>query len=37
VLWVSGDKEGAREVWNTALKITPDDERLLEVINRFTD
>jgi len=36
VLWVSGKKQAAREVWNTALESTPDDERLLEVIERFS-
>ncbi|NIR31065.1 MAG: tetratricopeptide repeat protein [Gammaproteobacteria bacterium] len=35
VLWVTGDKKGAREVWDTALETTPDDERLLETIERF--
>jgi tetratricopeptide (TPR) repeat protein len=35
VLWVAGDKEGAKEVWNTALKEQPEDKRLLEVIKRF--
>lgn len=35
VLWVTGDREGAREVWDTALETTPDDERLLETIERF--
>ena len=35
VLWVSGDRAAAREVWETALKTTPEDEKLLEVIERF--
>jgi len=35
VLWVSGNQEAAREVWSGALKSTPDDERLLEVIRRL--
>lgn len=35
VLWVKGDKEGAREIWQSALEITPGDERLLQVIKRF--
>ncbi len=35
VLWVSGDQKGARDVWDSALKSTPDDKRLLEVIKRF--
>jgi len=35
VLWVKGDKAAAREVWDTALKETPDDTKLLDVIKRF--
>jgi len=35
VLWVKGKREEAREVWETALQATPDDERLLDVIQRF--
>lgn len=35
VLWVKGDKESAKTIWDTALKETPDDSRLLDVINRF--
>lgn len=35
VLWVRGDKEAAREVWDTALQATPDDANLLDVIRRF--
>lgn len=35
VLWVMGDKEAAREVWDTALQATPTDDRLLKVIERF--
>lgn len=35
VLWVKGDKEGAREIWQSALEVTPGDERLLQVIKRF--
>ena len=36
VLWVTGDQEGAREIWDTALKSRPDDVNLLEVIERLT-
>ncbi len=36
VLWVKGDRDAAREVWNTALKDTPNDQRLLDVIKRLT-
>ena len=35
VLWVLGNKVEARAVWNTALEAAPDDERLLDVIERF--
>lgn len=35
VLWVKGDRQAAQEIWETALKQTPDDERLLDVIKRF--
>lgn len=36
VLWVSGDKQQAREVWNQALEYAPDHEILRSVIERFT-
>ncbi|MCS3902082.1 tetratricopeptide (TPR) repeat protein [Methylohalomonas lacus] len=35
VLWVKGERDAAREVWETALQSTPDDERLQDVIQRF--
>ena len=35
VLWMMGRKEAARDVWDSALQSTPDDEMLLEVIRRF--
>lgn len=35
VLWVMGDKKAAKEIWDTALKTTPDDKSLLNVIERF--
>ncbi len=35
VLWVMGEKQAAKEIWDTALKTTPDDKRLLNVIERF--
>lgn len=35
VLWVMGDKKGAREIWDSALRNTPDDPRLLDVKKRF--
>jgi tetratricopeptide (TPR) repeat protein len=37
VLWVKGDRVGANEVWSTALRETPDDDRLLDVIKRFKE
>ena len=36
VLWVTGDRDAARDLWETALKTTPEDENLLEVIERLT-
>ena len=35
VLWVMGDKVGARDVWNAALEAKPEDKRILEVLKRF--
>ena len=35
VLWVTGDRDAAREVWSNALESTPDDKRLLDVKERF--
>jgi tetratricopeptide (TPR) repeat protein len=35
VFWVMGKKQAAKEIWDTALKGTPTDDRLLEVIERF--
>ena len=35
VLWVLGNMVEARAVWSTALESAPDDERLLDVIERF--
>ena len=35
VLWVLGNRVEARAVWSTALETAPDDERLLDVIERF--
>ena len=35
VLWVLGDKQEARNIWETALQETPDDSHLLEVLERF--
>ena len=35
VLWVMGNKDAAREIWDAALKSTPEDKRLLDVKKRF--
>ena len=35
VLWVKGDREAAKMVWETALQATPEDAHLLDVIKRF--
>ena len=36
VLWVSGEKEEAKKTWNEALKRSPNDKILQEVIKRLT-
>jgi tetratricopeptide (TPR) repeat protein len=36
VLWVSGDHDQARTVWEAARHETPSHKKLLEVIKRFT-
>ncbi len=35
VLWVLGNKERARKIWDEALRETPKDKVLLNVIERF--
>jgi len=35
VLWVTGEQASARDVWTRALKDAPDDENLLNVMDRF--
>ena len=35
VLWVMGNKDEARTLLQNAIKDTPDDERLLEVIKKL--
>lgn len=35
VLWVSGDRRAATEVWEQALKDFPEDEKLREVVHLF--
>ncbi|WP_455367069.1 tetratricopeptide repeat protein, partial [Kaarinaea lacus] len=35
VLWVSGDKDAALEIWEKSLKDNPDDKMLLDIMKRF--
>lgn len=35
VLWVTGEQQAAKDVWEKALLTFPDDENLREVVNRF--
>lgn len=35
VLWVMGKRDAARNIWETALKSTPGDKRILKVMKRF--
>lgn len=35
VLWVSGEREAAKDVWKKAQITFPDDEKLREVVRRF--
>ena len=35
VLWVKGDHDAARKTWDAALRTTPTDKKLLEVIKRL--
>jgi tetratricopeptide (TPR) repeat protein len=35
VLWVTGDREGARSIWEASLKTNPRNEVLIEVMSRF--
>jgi tetratricopeptide (TPR) repeat protein len=35
-LWVIGNTEEARKIWNEALKATPDSDILKKVIEKFT-
>jgi predicted negative regulator of RcsB-dependent stress response len=36
VLWVSGDRDGARRLWDRALQAAPNDPSLREVIRRHS-
>jgi tetratricopeptide (TPR) repeat protein len=35
VLWVKGDRATAREVWQSQLKATPDNQMLIETVRRL--
>ncbi|MDH3713761.1 MAG: tetratricopeptide repeat protein [Gammaproteobacteria bacterium] len=35
VLWVTGDREAASKVWNRALEVSPEDNVLRRVMQRF--
>lgn len=37
VLWVAGEREAAQEIWNTALEQAPNDDLLLNVIQKFAE
>ena len=37
VLWVMGNHDQARNVWEEALRETPSHKLLLDVIKRFTE
>jgi len=37
VLWVAGKREEAQEVWKSALQQAPDDDLLLNVIQKFSE
>ena len=37
VLWVSGDRQGARDIWNEALQQSPEDALLKGVVERFRE
>ncbi len=36
VMWVNGDRDGAKEIWDEALRETHEHKILLDVINRLT-
>jgi tetratricopeptide (TPR) repeat protein len=37
VLWVAGEREAAQEIWNTALQQAPNDDLLLNVMQKFSE
>ena len=36
VMWMQGDREGARKIWEASRQTSPDNAVLLEVINRYS-
>ena len=36
VMWVQGDRDGARKIWKASRQSSPDNPVLLEVINRYS-
>lgn len=37
VLWVAGEREAAQKIWNAALQQMPNDDLLLNVIQKFSE
>jgi len=37
VLWVAGEREEAKEIWNAAREQSPNDDLLLNVIQKFSE
>ena len=37
VLWVAGEREAAQDIWNSALQQAPNDDLLLNVMQKFTE
>ena len=35
VYWVMGNEKAAEDIWRTALKNKPKDDKLLKIIERF--
>lgn len=37
VLWVAGERDAAQDIWNSALQQAPNDDLLLNVMQKFTE
>ena len=37
VLWVAGEREAAQDIWKSALELAPNDDLLLNVMQKFTE